>query len=167
MCFLPRKILPVKCGYGTFDTMSRATRSAPIGARISTLRLIMSRGVVLTAGGIGLGILAAFVKDPLMALVLIGVVLFGFQVWINNVQTLPSDFFPDKAVASVAGLGGVGAGLGSMIFTFATGWVVDHFSYTPVLTVAGLLAPLGTVVLFTLAGPIKRVSQAHDGTAAN
>jgi len=30
--------------------------------------------------------------------------LFGFQVWINNVQTLPSDFFSDKAVASVAGL---------------------------------------------------------------
>jgi len=113
------------------------------------------------------GILAAFVKDPLTALALIGVVLFGFQVWINNVQTLPSDFFPDQAVASVAGLGGVGAGIGSMIFTFTTGWVVDHFSYTPVLTVAGLLAPLGTLVLFTLTGPIKRLSQARDGATMN
>ena len=104
------------------------------------------------------GILAAFAHDAMVALVLIGVVLFGFQVWINNVQTLPSDFFPDKAVASVAGLGGTGAGIGSMIFVFGTGWVVDHFSYVPVLVVAGLLAPLGTLVLFALCGPIKRVS---------
>jgi ACS family hexuronate transporter-like MFS transporter len=103
------------------------------------------------------GILAAFVNDPLVALALIGVVLFGFQVWINNVQTLPSDFFPDKAVASVAGLGGTGAGIGSMIFIFTTGWIVDHFSYVPVLVTAGLLAPIGTAVLFTLSGKIEEL----------
>lgn len=103
------------------------------------------------------GILAAFVDDPLVALALIGVVLFGFQVWINNVQTLPSDLFPDKAVASVAGLGGTGAGIGSMIFIFTTGWVVDHFSYVPILVTAGLLAPLGTFVLFTLSGRIEEI----------
>ena len=102
------------------------------------------------------GILAAFVQDALAALALIGVVLFGFQVWINNVQTLPSDFFPDKSVASVAGLGGTGAGIGSMIFILSTGWIVDHFSYAPVLIAAGLLAPLGTAVLFALAGTVKR-----------
>lgn len=104
------------------------------------------------------GIFAAFARDAMVALALIGVVLFGFQVWINNVQTLPSDFFPDKAVGSVAGLGGTGAGIGSMIFIFSTGWVVDHFSYVPVLVAAGLLAPLGTIVLFALSGRIKRVS---------
>jgi len=104
------------------------------------------------------GIFAAFAQNAMVALVLIGVVLFGFQVWINNVQTLPSDFFSDKAVASVAGLGGTGAGIGSMIFIFSTGWVVDHFSYVPVLVVAGLLPILGTLVLFALSGPIKRVS---------
>lgn len=104
------------------------------------------------------GIFAAFADDAMVALVLIGVVLFGFQVWINNVQTLPSDFFPDKAVASVAGLGGTGAGIGSMIFIFSTGWVVDHFSYVPVLVAAGLLAPAGTLVLFALTGRIERVT---------
>ena len=103
------------------------------------------------------GILAAFVSDPLLALALIGVVLFGFQVWINNVQTLPSDFFPGKAVASVAGLGGTGAGIGSMIFIFTTGWVVDHFSYVPILVTAGLLAPVGTIVLFSLSGKIQQL----------
>ena len=103
------------------------------------------------------GIFAAFAQNAMVALALIGVVLFGFQVWINNVQTLPSDFFPDKAVASVAGLGGVGAGIGSMIFVLGTGWIVDHFSYVPVLVSAGLLAPLGTIVLLALCGPIGRI----------
>lgn len=104
------------------------------------------------------GILAPFASNPMTALALIAVVLFGFQAWINNVQTLPSDFFPSKAVGSVAGLGGTGAGIGSMIFIFTTGWVVDHFSYTPILIVAGLLAPIGTIALFALGGNIKKVS---------
>lgn len=104
------------------------------------------------------GILAAYSADAMTALALVAVVLFGFQVWINNVQTLPSDFFPSNAVGSVAGLGGTGAGIGSMIFIFTTGWVVDHFSYTPILVAAGLLAPIGTIVLFSVAGNIKKLS---------
>ena len=50
-----------------------------------------------------------------------GVVLFGFQVWINNVLTLPSDFFPGSAVASVAGLGGTAAALASVLYNWNTG----------------------------------------------
>lgn len=104
------------------------------------------------------GIVAAYTNDSMTALAMISIVLFGFQVWINNVQTMPSDFFPKSAVGSVAGLGGMGAGIGSIIFTYATGWVVDNFSYTPILVAAGVLAPIGTVVLFALAGRIEKVS---------
>ncbi len=114
--------------------------------------------IIFAAALMPAGILAAFTTDAMTALALIGVVLFGFQVWINNVQTLPSDFFPSRAVGSVAGLGGTGAGIGSMIFIFTTGWVVDHFSYTPILITAGILAPVGTLVLVLLAGEIKKVS---------
>src|SRR5262249_50972536 len=103
------------------------------------------------------GIAAAFAEDPLVSVVLIGVVFFGFQVWFNKVQSLPRELFPDSAVASVAGLGGRGAGIGSMIFIFINGWVVDHFSYVPVLVAAGLLAPIGMVVLFILSGRIKKL----------
>ncbi len=103
------------------------------------------------------GILAVRAESAAVALALMCVVLFAFQVWINNVQTLPSDFFPSRAVGSVAGLGGFGAGLGSMLFTLTTGWVVDHFSYTPIFTAAGLLAPVGTIVLFALSGRVGRL----------
>lgn len=112
------------------------------------------------------GILAVRAQDAMFALALICVVTFAFQVWINNVQVLPSDFFPGKAVASVAGLGGTGAGISSLIFTLTTGWVVDHFSYTPIFTAAGLFGPLGAIVLFTLAGPIRRVSYGRRSEAA-
>lgn len=125
------------------------------GWTVNTARKIV---ISFAAALMPAGILAAFTADSMTALALIGVVLFGFQVWINNVQTLPSDFYPSNAVGSVAGLGGTGAGIGSMIFIFSTGWVVDHFSYTPILVTAGILAPVGTLVLFALAGRIEKVS---------
>lgn len=108
------------------------------------------------------GIAAAFVSNAGVALALISVVLFGFQVWINNVQTLPSDFFPKSAVGSIAGLGGMGAGIGSIIFVYLTGVIVDNFSYTPVLVVAGMLAPFGTIILFALSGKIRKVSDVRS-----
>jgi hypothetical protein len=46
-------------------------------------------------------------------------------VWINNLQTLPSDFFPKSAVASVFGLGGTSAAIASVLYNWGTGRVVD------------------------------------------
>ena len=100
---------------------------------------------------------AALAASAGWALAWIACVTFGFQTWINNVQTLPSDIFESRAVASVAGLGGVGAGLGAMLFTYTTGVVVDRMhSYTPMLVIAGILPIIGTVVLFAIGGPIVR-----------
>ena len=102
------------------------------------------------------GIPAALTHSATVALACIACVTLGFQAWINNVQTMPSDIFPEGAVASVAGLGGVGAGLGAMLFTYATGAVVDRLhSYAPILLIAGLLPMAGTAVLFLLGGPIR------------
>ncbi len=114
--------------------------------------------IVVAAVLMSAGIPAALTNSAMVALAFISVVTFAFQSWINNVQTMPSDFFPKSAVASVAGLGGVGAGVGAILFTLTTGWVVDHFSYTPILVVAGLLPMLGTTVLFAIGGPIRRLS---------
>lgn len=101
------------------------------------------------------GIPAALTTDRLVALACIACVTFGFQAWINNVQTIPSDVFPGEAVASVAGLGGVGAGIGAILFTMTTGYVVDRFSYTPILLTAALLPVVGTAVLFAVGGTIR------------
>jgi MFS transporter, ACS family, hexuronate transporter len=104
------------------------------------------------------GIPAAITHNAMSALAFIAVVLFGFQSWISNVQTLPSDYFPENAVGSVMGMGGVGAGLGAMLLTQTTGFVVDHYSYTPILVTAGLLPIIATVVLLLLGRSIRPVS---------
>lgn len=110
------------------------------------------------------GILAARAESPMVALALIGVVLFGFQSWIGNVQTMPSDYFPESVVASVAGLGGLGAGVGAILLTLTTGVVVDRFgSYTPILVVAALLPVVATGVLFLLGGEIHPVEVRRRG----
>jgi len=119
-----------------------------------------ARKTVVVAGAVLMlaGIPAAMASTAGAALACIACVTMGFQVWINNVQTLPSDIFEERAVASVAGLGGVGAGLGAMLFTYATGYVVDRtHSYTPMLVTAGLLPILGTAILFKVGGKIRRI----------
>jgi len=121
-------------------------------------KTVMAAGALLMLAGIP----AALATSAMSALAFISVVTFGFQAWINNVQTTPSDFFPEHAVASVAGLGGVGAGIGAILFTLTTGLVVDKLhSYTPILITAGLLPVLGTIVFFLLGGKIRRLSWAR------
>jgi len=103
-------------------------------------------------------VLAARAESPYTSLALIALTLFGFQMWTSNAQTLPSDFFTNASVGSVAGLGGVASGTSSLLFNLYTGWMVTHFGYTVVLTVAGVLAPLGAICLFALAGNIHSIS---------
>jgi MFS transporter, ACS family, hexuronate transporter len=117
-------------------------------------KTVMIFGAVLTSAGI----LAMRANDPYVALGWMAVVLFGFQVWVNNLQTLPSDFFPSTAVGSVFGLGGAAAAIASVLFTWGTGQVVDSFGYTPVFIVAGILGPLGLIVTLALAGPIRKIT---------
>jgi ACS family hexuronate transporter-like MFS transporter len=118
-----------------------------------------ARKTVMAAGAllVPAGILAMRAESPYAALAWMGVVLFGFQVWINNVQTLPSDFFPGSAVASVAGLGGTAAAIASVLYNWNTGRVVDLLGYTPVFVAAGILGPLGLGAVLLLAGRIERV----------
>jgi len=114
---------------------------------------VMTVGALLTPAGI----FAVRAESPYTALALMGVVLLGFQMWVNNLQTLPSDFFPGSAVGSVFGLGGTAAAVASVLYNQGTGHVVGSFGYTPVFVVAGLLGPVGLALTLLLAGRIERV----------
>jgi ACS family hexuronate transporter-like MFS transporter len=114
--------------------------------------------IVCGAGLMIAGVPAALSTSATTSLACIACVTFGFQSWINNVQTLPSDMFSARDVASVAGLGGVGAGLGAMLFTYMTGSVVDRLhTYTPILIAAALLPLAGTAVLFSIGGRVHKL----------
>jgi len=75
-------------------------------------------------------------SSPLVAVLLMAVILFGFQTAVGNIQTLPSDFYSGKSVATLAGFAGTAAklavvGLNSLIP------IITVNSYAPALCSAG------------------------------
>ncbi len=122
-----------------------------------TGNLNRARKPILFAGAVGtlLGLPAAFVSESWLCLVLICGVTFSLGLWAPTVITLCSDVLPSKAVGTMTGLSGTGAGVGGIIFTTLTGWLVDNFSYFPVFVLAGLFPIIGFGLLHFLAGPLR------------
>jgi ACS family hexuronate transporter-like MFS transporter len=58
---------------------------------------------------------------------LIGIGASAHQAWSANIFTTVSDMFPQKAVASVVGIGGMAGGIGGVLLTKLGGWVFDHY----------------------------------------
>lgn len=112
---------------------------APNKARIAAITI----GCVLML--LSLGITAFFMdqlKDyPGITLGLISTTLFGFQFLINNLQTLPSDYFHGKNVGVVSGMGGTSAVAGTIILTFLVP-VLTKTGFQTVFGVASLMVPL-------------------------
>lgn len=101
---------------------------------------------------------SAYASTPVAAVCLIAVVLFGFQIVINNIQTLPSDYFSGANVGTVAGLGGTSAVVGVLI----TSWFVPAMtktSYVPFFMLGASLVPLSLLALFALGGTITAVEK--------
>lgn len=80
-------------------------------------------------------------EQPAVAIALIGITLFGFQFLINNLQTLPSDYFHGKNVGTVAGMGGTSAVAGTLIVTWLVP-VLTKTNYTSFFIMAALLVPV-------------------------
>jgi len=111
-------------------------------------------GGILTIPGF---IMAAFADKPWLAVLAMALVLGGFQVMINNIQTLPSDFFSGKSVGTVAGIGGMSAVVGVLVFSTWLIPVLSRISYVPVFLMGTALVPVGIGALYLLGGTIRRV----------
>lgn len=62
------------------------------------------------------------------AVLLIGLAGAAHQAWSANLFTTVSDMFPNQAVASVVGLGGLAGATGGMLFPVYCGRILDRFS---------------------------------------
>ncbi|HKB56547.1 MAG TPA: MFS transporter [Lacunisphaera sp.] len=109
-------------------------------------------------------IIAAFAATPLRAVLAMAVVLAGFQVMINNIQTLPSDCFSGKSVGTVAGIGGMSAVFGVLVFSTWLVPVLSRTSYVPVFLLGTALVPLGVGAVFLLCGKIHRVDASFSSS---
>lgn len=119
-------------------------------------KVVMIASMALVPAGV---IMIVGTRSNVIALTAISMIAFGFQSWIANVHTIPSDCFPKQDVGSVFGIGGTAAGIASMLFTMLVGYLVDHFSYTPVYVIVGLMGPLGAISFLAIMRRIERVPE--------
>jgi ACS family hexuronate transporter-like MFS transporter len=97
------------------------------------------------------------VQPAWLAIALVSIAMLGYTGSVANMLALPGDVFPKNAVASVYGLASMGSGFGGMLFTLITGWVVDHYSYTPVFIGFGVLPLIGATILWLLVGELRPI----------
>lgn len=88
------------------------------------------------------GLLLTLKPPVAVALALISFVLGAHSSWKTNLVTLTVDIFPRPVVGTVHGIVATGGGIGGALFTTVAGYVIDKFSYTPLLVLMGLLHPL-------------------------
>lgn len=94
-------------------------------------------------------------KDHInIAIALISLSLFGFQFLINNLQTLPADYFSGKNVGTVSGMGGTAAVAGTIILTLLVP-AITQTGYTTLFAIAALMVPLAWLCIHFISSKNK------------
>jgi MFS transporter, ACS family, hexuronate transporter len=126
-----------------------------------------ARRAIILFGGCGMALLAttAFTTNPYALGALFGFSTFAYAAFSTMILVLPSDLFHSRSVASVSGISGTGAGIGTIISTFLVGYVADHYSFEPILIAASLIPFVAMVLMMflirnnkaTAAGLVRRI----------
>jgi ACS family hexuronate transporter-like MFS transporter len=123
--------------------------------------VLVARNTVIALGGaimLPALLLTMTAATPLYAVLLIAAILFGFQVAINNIQTLPSDYFGGGAVGSLAGISGSAAVAGTLITTWLVPAMTAH-GYAPIFALAAAIVPLAVLAILFLGGRTAPVAE--------
>ena len=131
-----------------------------------SVTLARKSGVTLFAVLMTSAIPAVLVGDAALSIGLVSVAMLGYTGCLANMLAMPADVFPKNAVASVYGLASMGSGFGGMVFTLITGWVVDHYSYTPVFIGFGVMPLICALILWTLLGPLRATAELRPAPTA-
>ena len=125
---------------------------------IAVFALVMEKGgsgLVVSGVMLSRAIPAVLAREAWLSIAFVSVAMLGYTGSLANMLTFPADAFPGNAVASVFGLASMGAGFGGMVFTLITGWVVDHYSYTPAFIGFGILPLVCATILWVFLGPLR------------
>ena len=97
---------------------------------------------------------AVLSPSPWVATGCVAVAMAGYTGANVTMLAFTADAFPKESVASVWGIASMGAGFGGMLFTLIAGWLIQHFSYTPVFIGFGLIPLVCCTLLWTVTGPL-------------
>ena len=114
--------------------------------------VIRARKAVIAVCGLGMASLAfsAVATNLIVLAVLFSISTGCYAAWSTMALTLPSDLYPQEHVASVSGLTGAGAGIGTILSTYLIGLVSDRISFTPVLLAGSAIPLVATAAVFLL-----------------
>jgi ACS family hexuronate transporter-like MFS transporter len=109
-------------------------------------KFVMALGASLLPAAI----LAPLVPSAWMAIGATCFVTLGHAFWIANLLTLPTDLFKGPEMGTATGFSGMGGAIGGMLANLGTGYIVSHFSYTPIFLLAGLMHPMSVLLIYWL-----------------
>lgn len=119
----------------------------PLGIEASVLSFLNKIGLTDTTN--------MATPGAVTAVLLMAVILFGFQTAIGNVQTLPSDFFGGKSVGTLSGFAGMAAKLGAFGLTALVPWLTSGGNYTPAFVIGAALAIIAMASVWFLCPKIE------------
>ena len=96
--------------------------------------------------------------SPTLAVIIMAVILFGFQTAIGNVQTLPSDLFGKGTVGTLSGIAGMAAKLGAFSLTLLVPILTAGENYTPAFYVGAALTAIALFACLLYTSPSPRDS---------
>jgi ACS family hexuronate transporter-like MFS transporter len=104
---------------------------------------------------------ASSAKSVWTAIALISVAAGAHQGWSANLFTTSSDMFPRSAVGAVVGIGGMAGSVGSALFAFFAGHILQlTHSYAVLFGIASSAYLLALIVMYLLAPGLKKVEVA-------
>ena len=75
---------------------------------------------------------------------------FAYAAFSTVILNLPADLYDSASVASVSGMGGTGAGLGTIAAIYLTGWMADEYSFAPVMVGASIVPWIALIAMLAL-----------------
>jgi ACS family hexuronate transporter-like MFS transporter len=114
--------------------------------------VLKARKAVVIFGGLGMTLLIPTIfTSNLFALAgLFAVSTFAYASFSTMALVLPSDLYRSSSVATVSGMSGTGAGIGTILSTYLIGYVSDHYSFEPILITASLIPFVGMILVLLL-----------------
>jgi ACS family hexuronate transporter-like MFS transporter len=114
--------------------------------------VLKARKFIILICGLGMTLLIPTVGVSSFPVIvaLFAISTFSYAAWSTMALALPSDLYPSGSVASVSGLSGAGAGVGTIVSTFLIGRISDRYSFAPILIGASLVPLVATALVFLL-----------------
>jgi ACS family hexuronate transporter-like MFS transporter len=114
--------------------------------------VLRARKAIVIFGGLGMALLipTIFTANLFALAGLFAVSTFAYASFSTMALVLPSDLYPSVSVATVSGMSGTGAGLGTIVSTYLIGYISDRYSFEPILIAASLVPLAGMLLVLFL-----------------